>query len=234
MLHTIKQITTSWVGCTKFFPQLSLFLRTPDHLHLYWCPWNVCFSVGVFHWFWESLPSAYLWQKLFSLQIWSPAVMEANYSVTCLLPALDHVYKPESCSNNSNKQPASCHASSIDFVWCQLSGLLTVSDLEALAAHAQSSSAAFLPCASRDCFALSLTKAVCKQRNGFHSALLHTLWSPGCVNESYFLWQGWKDNWVNLAWGLINSSVLIRYTKSAHNHPSWQAFLLWILDLYHT
>lgn len=101
--------------------------------------------------------------------------MEANYSVTCLLPALDHVYKLESCNNNSNKQPASCHASSIDLVWRQLSGLLSVSALEALSAYARSSSAAFLPCASRDCFGLSLTKAACKQRNGFHSALLHAL-----------------------------------------------------------
>lgn len=177
VLHTRKQITTSWVGCTKFFPQLSLFLHTTDTWHSYWCPWDFCLSIGIFHWFWESPASAYLWQKLFSLQIWSLTVMEANYSVTCLLPALDHVYKPESCSNNSNKQPASYHANSVDFVWCQLSGLLTVSGLEALTAHAQSSSAAFLPCASRDCFGLSLTKAACKQRNGFHSALLRALWS---------------------------------------------------------
>lgn len=120
----------------------------------------------------------WLWQELFFLQIWSPAVMGANYSMTCLLPALDHVYKPECCSNNSNKQPPSCHASFIDFLWCQLSGSLTVSGLEALATHAQSSSAAFLLCANRDCFGLSLTKAACKRRNGFHSALLHALWSP--------------------------------------------------------
>lgn len=101
--------------------------------------------------------------------------MGANYSVTCLLPALDHVYKPESRSNNSNKQPPSCHASFIDFLWCQLSGLLTVTALEALPTQAQSSSAAFLPCANRDYFGLSLTKAACKRRNGFHSALLRVL-----------------------------------------------------------
>lgn len=111
------------------------------------------------------------------LQIWSPAVMRANYSMTCWLPAQDHVYRPKLCSNNSNKQCPSCHASFIDFLWCQLSGLLTVSGLEAFATHAQSSSAACLPYANRDYFRLSLTKAACNQRDGFHSALLHTLWS---------------------------------------------------------
>lgn len=54
------------------------------------------------------------------------------------------------------------------------------------------------------------------------------------VNESYFLWQGWKDNWVNLAWRLINS-----FSKDTPNfpitippeEPSWSEFWICIIQL---